>query len=175
MMRADCRFRIARDDEAGVVADHVNACYSGPDAALGWTPETGILPGPRTTRAAVAANLADPAARIVLCDTDVGLSGCVLIQRQDQAAYLGMFAVLPRMQGGGIGRLLIAEAERLALALWRVDRMELTVISLQTALLGWYARQGYRATGARKPFPHDEEPGAFRFDFDQVQMAKSLR
>ena len=173
-MRADCRFRIARFDEAGVVADHVNACYGGPDAAFGWTPETGILPGPRTTRAAVAANLADPAARIVLCDTPGGLSGSVLIQRQDRAAYLGMFAVLPRLQGGGIGRALMAEAERLARALWPVNRMELTVISLQTALTGWYARQGYRETGERHPFPHDLEPGALRFDFDLIQMAKTL-
>jgi ribosomal protein S18 acetylase RimI-like enzyme len=170
MQTAPLAFRDATPAEAEAVTDLVNAAYSGPDAAHGWTPETHIHAGPRTTLAEVQAILADPAQRILLCHAP-DLLGSVQI---DAGGHLGMLAVPPRRQAGGIGRALLAHAEDRARALWACDSLTLTAISLQTNLISYYERRGYQRTGRREPFPHDEQPGALRQDFDLIELKKPL-
>ena len=154
--------------DAGAVVDLVNAAYSGPEAAQGWTPETHLHAGPRTTLAEVNAILADPAQRILLCHAP-DLAASVQIGAD---GHLGMLAVRPLRQAGGIGRALLAHAEDRARALWACDSLTLTAISLQTDLIAFYERRGYRRTGLREPFPHDEQPGALRLDFDLIELTK---
>ena len=170
MRTAPLHFRDATQTDAETVTDLVNAAYSGPDAAQGWTPETHLHAGPRTTLAEVRAILADPAQRLLLC-LDPGLAGSVLI---DAGGHLGMLAVPPLRQAGGIGRALLAHAEDRARALWDCSSLTLTAISLQTDLIAYYKRRGYQPTGRRDPFPHDEQPGALRLDFDLIELKKTL-
>lgn len=73
------------------------------------------------------------------------------------AAYFGMFSVRPGLQGGGVGRALLDEAERIAREEWRAEGLELTVIHLREELIQWYERRGYERTGERKHFPDDAE------------------
>ena len=68
-------------------------------------------------------------------------------------AYLGMLTVDPMLQGSGLGRALIDEAERVAKDRFGADRMEMTVIVQRTELIDWYVRRGYALTGERRPFP----------------------
>ena len=161
-------FRDAMPEDAAAITAMVNAAYSGPDAALGWTPETDLHAGPRTTLAEVMQVIGDPAQRIMLC-FDPDLVGSVQTTAQ---GYLGMLAVVPLRQAGGIGRALLNHAEARAVELWRCPQMTLTVISLQTALTAYYERRGYRRTGVRYPFPHDEQPGALRTDYDLIELQK---
>jgi ribosomal protein S18 acetylase RimI-like enzyme len=67
-----------------------------------------------------------------------------------------MFAVRPDQQGGGVGRALLAEAERIAREGWHCREMRMTVISIRDALIAWYERRGYRRTGQYKPFPYGD-------------------
>ena len=170
MQTAPPRFRDATPDDAEAITELVNSAYSGPDAALGWTPETHLHAGPRTTLAEVQTILADPQKRILLCHAP-DLAGSVQI---DADGHLGMLAVPPLRQAGGIGRALLDHAERRAVALWGVRSLTLTAISLQTALIAYYERRGFRPTGRREPFPHDEQPGALRLDFDLIELSKPL-
>jgi ribosomal protein S18 acetylase RimI-like enzyme len=168
MRSSPLAFRDATPADAQAVTDLVNAAYSGPDAAQGWTPETHLHAGPRTTLAEVRAILADPAQRILLCHSP-DLVGSVQI---DAGGHLGMLAVPPLRQAGGIGRALLAHAEDRAHALWGCESLTLTAISLQTSLIAYYERRGYQRTGRREPFPHDDQPGALRQDFDLIELKK---
>lgn len=170
METAPLRFRDAILPDAAAVTDLVNAAYSGPDAALGWTPETHLHAGPRTTVAEVRDILADPRQRVLLCLTP-DLVGSVQI---DAEGHLGMLAVPPRRQASGIGRALLAHAERRAVELWACTQLVLTAISLQTDLIAYYERRGFQRTGRREPFPHHEQPGALRTDFDLIELRKPL-
>ncbi|MFN5999730.1 MAG: GNAT family N-acetyltransferase [Paracoccaceae bacterium] len=163
-------FRDATPADAEAINDLVNAAYSGPEAAQGWTPETHLHAGPRTTLAEVRTILADATQRILLCHAP-GLVGSVQI---DAGGNLGMLAVPPLRQAGGIGRALLAHAEDRARTLWACQSLTLTAISLQTDLIAYYERRGYRRTGRREPFPHDEQPGALRQDFDLIELKKPL-
>jgi ribosomal protein S18 acetylase RimI-like enzyme len=68
-----------------------------------------------------------------------------------------MFAVRPGSQGGGLGRRVLARAERLAREEWGVREMHMTVISVREELIAWYERRGYRRTGRMAPFPYGDE------------------
>jgi ribosomal protein S18 acetylase RimI-like enzyme len=82
---------------------------------------------------------------------------CCHIEKQGEACYFGMFAVDPIRQSGGLGKSMLAEAERIADADFGCARMEMTVISVRDELIAWYERRGYRRTGKYKPFPYGDE------------------
>lgn len=116
-----------------------------------------MLDGQRTDATALAVTIATPGSRILLAETDDRLVGSVLLQDEGGTAYLGMFAVHPPMQGGGIGRRLLDEAERLAGTELAATTIRMTVIAQRPELIAWYARRGYRQTGEQEPFPYGDE------------------
>ena len=71
-----------------------------------------------------------------------------------KAAYIGMLAVNPNLQSQGLGRRLLAEAERVARHEFRAHVGRMTVIVQRDDLISWYKRRGYCVTGAREPFPY---------------------
>jgi ribosomal protein S18 acetylase RimI-like enzyme len=68
-----------------------------------------------------------------------------------------MFSVRPGLQGGGIGKQVLAEAERIAREDWGLAVMRMTVIDIRAELIAFYERRGYHRTGIRKPFPYGDE------------------
>ncbi len=68
-----------------------------------------------------------------------------------------MFAVSPGQQNGGIGKQVLAEAERRVAADFGCTRLRMTVIDLREELIAWYERRGYRRTGEHAPFPYGDE------------------
>jgi ribosomal protein S18 acetylase RimI-like enzyme len=75
------------------------------------------------------------------------------VAEEGGAGYFGMFSVRPDLQGGGIGKAVLAEAERIVRDEWRLPALRMTVIDVREELIAWYQRRGYRRTGIRKPFP----------------------
>ena len=73
------------------------------------------------------------------------------------AGYFGMFSVRPTLQGRGVGKALLAEAERIARDHWRLPIMRMTVIDIRDELIAFYERRGYHRTGIHKPFPYGDE------------------
>jgi GNAT superfamily N-acetyltransferase len=59
-----------------------------------------------------------------------------------------MFAVYPALQGSGLGKQIIAEAEHIARIEWAVREMHMTVISVREELIAFYERRGYRRPGS---------------------------
>ncbi len=155
------RFRRANAGDVDAIVALVESAYRGPASRAGWTTEADLLDGQRTDADEVRALLADPHARLVLAtDADGALLGCVKVEDDAiskegvGAAWIGMFAVNPTLQTRGLGRALLAEAERLARTELGRSVARMTVIAQRDVLLAWYARCGYAPTGATLPFPY---------------------
>lgn len=145
---------LATPSDLNALHAHVEAAYRGDSARGGWTHEADLLDGQRTSPEALAEIIADPRQRILLLKADGEIAGCVQISdRGEGVAYLGLLAVDPARQAGGMGRRLIDEAERLAADLFGATTMEMTVISRRAELIAYYVRRGYAPTGEMRPFP----------------------
>ncbi len=168
------QFRTATADDVAAVSALVEKAYRGEAAATGWTTETELLTGPRTSDAEVAALVADAGSRFVLMERAGRLVGCALVQRRGDEAYFGMFAVDPGTQGGGVGKAVVEACEQTVRDLWSSTAVTMTVISLRDDLIAWYERRGYARTGRHLPFPFHEHSGALRTDFDLVELRKAL-
>ena len=70
-----------------------------------------------------------------------------MIERHPDHAMIYSVAVRPGRHGAGLGRTLLAAAERMA-ASWGVPELRLYTNALMTRNLALYARLGYRETGA---------------------------
>ncbi|WP_176484533.1 GNAT family N-acetyltransferase [Sphingomonas spermidinifaciens] len=175
-MRTD-RFRTAVAADIPALHALIESAYRGDSARGGWTHEADLLGGQRTDAAALAEMIADPAQRVLIAGDDAP-TGCVAITAKPPAtAYLGMLTVRPDLQGGGLGRALIAAAEDAARAIFAAEVMEMTVIRQRPELIAWYERRGYGQTGERRPFPHGDERFGVPVDPDLefVVLEKPLR
>ncbi|MBG6141879.1 GNAT family N-acetyltransferase [Longispora fulva] len=150
-------FRAATAADVPALVDLVNSAYRGDTGRQGWTTEADILGGQRTDPEWVAEVLARPGTVVLVAERDGELLACCELERHDPSAYFGMFSVRPTLQGGGIGRAVLAEAERHAVGEWGCTRMEMKVISVREELISWYERRGYHRTGDLSPFPYGDE------------------
>ena len=151
-------FRTAGVEDVDDVLDLVRLAYRGPESRQGWTSEADLLDDERIDRAGVLAKITDPTGVVLIAtsDDDPLVACCELVRRSTTAAYFGMFAVRPSAQSAGVGRVVLAEAERFAHSTFGVSTMEMTVIGQRTSLIDWYIRRGYTLTGERRPFPYEE-------------------
>jgi GNAT superfamily N-acetyltransferase len=151
-------FRAAGHADVDAVVALVESAYRGESGRRGWTTESDLLDGRRTDAELVAPLLVSPDdGLILLAIVDGNLRACCHIERQDDSAYFGMFAVDPSWQGGGLGKRVLAEAERFARETWHCRAMHMAVIDLRSELIAWYERRGYRRTGEYKAFPYGDE------------------
>jgi len=148
--------RIAGAGDVHAIVALVQSAYRGAASRAGWTTEAELLDGQRTDADAVAALIHAPASRILLCEQNGVLLASAHIEKHGKTCHFGMFAVRPERQGGGLGRAMLAEAERMARAEWSCLEMQMTVITLRTELIVWYERRGYRRTGVFQPFPYGD-------------------
>jgi ribosomal protein S18 acetylase RimI-like enzyme len=172
-------FRSASVDDVDAVVALVESAYRGESSKAGWTTEAHLLEGQRTDTEAVSSVVAAPEAHLTLAvDAATGelLGCCQLERREGGVAYFGTFAVRPGLQGRGVGKQLLAEAERRAREEWGAHTMEMTVIAQREDLIAWYARRGYRSTGETRPFPYGNERFGrpLRADLEFLVLAKEL-
>ncbi|MET9671436.1 GNAT family N-acetyltransferase [Streptomyces sp. NPDC006475] len=135
----------------------IESAYRGDTSRTGWTTEADILGGRRTDPEGVREVIESPGSRLLVVERDGELIACCQLEHRGEAAYFGMFAVRPKLQGEGLGRMVIAQAERSARQMWGVREMHMTVISVRDELIAWYERRGYRRTGELTPFPYGDE------------------
>ena len=149
-------FRAATATDTDVVVALVESAYRGDASRVGWTTEADLLDGRRTGPDDIAAILQRPRSRLLLAEQDGELLACAHVAEEGGAGYFGMFSVRPNLQNAGIGKLVLAEAERIVREEWRLPAMRMTVIDVRDALIAWYERRGYRRTGKHKPFPYGD-------------------
>ncbi|MDQ8706391.1 GNAT family N-acetyltransferase [Streptomyces sp. LHD-70] len=150
-------FRDATYADVEALVALIESAYRGDSSRTGWTTEADILEGRRTDPEGVRAVVEAPDSRLLVVEQDGRTIACCQLEHRGDAAYFGMFAVSPELQGAGLGKVIIAEAERTARAQWGVRQMQMTVISVREDLIAWYERRGYRRTGEMSPFPYGDE------------------
>lgn len=150
-------YRLASSADVPAIVALVESAYRGQESRAGWTHEADLLGGQRTDAESVAAVLSDPDSAVLLAHRGPELVSCCHLQRQEKYAYFGMFAVRPVLQGSGVGKQVIAQAERWVVENWGLDQMRMTVISLRLELIEWYEQRGYVRTGETSPFPYGDE------------------
>ena len=155
-------FRAATSADTPALVALVESAYRGDASKQGWTTEADMLDGRRTGADDIEACIARPDSRIVIAERvsaagAAELLACAHVAVEDGAGYFGMFSVRPNLQGGGIGKAVLNEAERIARDEWKVPAMRMTVIDIRDELIAFYERRGYRRTGIKKPFPYGDE------------------
>lgn len=152
------KFREAEPADVPALHALIESAYRGQSARAGWTHEADLLGGQRTDEASLREIVGEIAQSIRMAEEGAALHGCVLVSdKGSRRAYLGMLTVRPDLQAGGLGRALLAEAERYAREDLGATVMEMTVIRQRRELIEWYLRRGYALTGREEPFPLDDE------------------
>lgn len=154
----------------------VHSAYRGEGSKAGWTTEADLLDGQRTDQAELEAAISTSEQCILVLEQAGELLASVHVKEVDGACYLGMFAVKPGAQGGGIGRRMVQAAEALAVREFGATQMRMYVISVRASLIAWYERLGYRHTGETAPFPYGNPRFGLpkRDDLSFVVLAREL-
>jgi ribosomal protein S18 acetylase RimI-like enzyme len=154
-------FRDATIDDIPALVTLVTSAYRGDASRAGWTTEADLLDGNRIAPEVLRGDIERARSRVLLAQRDgmpldSELLACAHVAVEDGAGYFGMFAVQPGLQRGGIGKAVLAEAERVVREDWQLPLMRMTVIDLREELIAFYTRRGYLRTGITKPFPYGD-------------------
>lgn len=153
----------------------LNNAYRGEASKKGWTTEAHLIAGNVRTDENNVLEVMQLQGSIFLkyIDDDGIITGCVNLQKHQHKIYLGMFSVLPNMQGAGIGKKLLMAAEEYAKQL-QCTSIYMTVISVRTELINWYKRHGYIDTNERKSFVEDGLTGKHLQPLEFMVLEKNL-
>lgn len=153
----------------------LNTAYRGETSKQGWTTEADLIAGDTRADENLLLDVMNKPGSVFLIykNEAQSVTGCVNLQKQESRIYLGMFAVSPWLQGGGIGKKLLQAAEKYA---WHVkcQTIFMSVISIRIELIDWYKRHGYADTGERKPFTEDGITGKHLQPLEFMVMEKVL-
>lgn len=162
--------RPAHPQDTEAMLPVIEAAYRGTGGRTGWTTESHLVRGARTSAADVLAMIDDPACTVLVAvggtdDASDGPSdggaeagrvlGCCTVHPPEDGRELpefGLFAVDPAAQSGGIGRALLDAAEK-SLRAGGGTRLEIRVLQSRPELRAWYERRGFVPTGEVRPFP----------------------
>jgi ribosomal protein S18 acetylase RimI-like enzyme/uncharacterized protein YciI len=148
-----CLFvRTAVPSDTTEIAALVNKAYRPSNEAAGWTHESELVSGPRTSPAKVAELLVGNSRVLVLCRDDK-IVACVQVELRGSAAYIGMLATDPSLQEQGLGKQMLAQAEHYATSHFEVLQLRMLVLSSRPELLAYYMRRGYKLTGESHDYP----------------------
>ena len=149
----DLQFRAATAADIDALVALVTSAYRGDASRQGWTTEADMLDGQRIDPEVLRHDIERPHSLVVVAEQDGVLLACAHVAEEDGAGYFGMFSIRPDLQGAGLGKLLLAEAERVVREEWKLPAMRMTVIDVREELIAFYERRGDRRTGIKKPFP----------------------
>ncbi|OIJ24984.1 GNAT family N-acetyltransferase [Nocardioides luteus] len=168
-------FRDATFSDVDTLVALIESAYRGDASRAGWTTEADLLAGQRTDPEGVREVITAPGSRLLVAERAGEIVACCQLQKREAYAYFGMFSVSPSLQGAGVGKTVIAEAERIARE-WGAEEIRMTVIRQREDLIAFYERRGFGRTGRFEPFPYgDERFGVpLRDDLEFAELTKRL-
>lgn len=155
-MRADppnffgFRLEKAKPNQSREICSLINLTYRG---AAGWTRETQIIQGNRTSLYEIETAIANPDAHFFVVNQHQRLVACIYVEKQENNAYIGFFSVHPSLQGKGIGNNILKQAETFALSELGIKKLVMYVVSQRPELIAFYERRGYIRTGKIEAYP----------------------
>ena len=158
------------------IVDLLNSAYRGERSQKGWTTEAHLIAGDVRTDEADVLNVFQQPGSVILKYTNDAeeIIGTVNLQQHKRGVYLGMFAVNPNLQGGGIGKQLLKAADEHAKKVGSAT-IYMSVISVRSELIDWYKRHGYAETGERKPFVQDNLTGTHLQPLEFLILEKQIQ
>ena len=102
------------------------------------------------TSAAEIAQYLETGTFLVVDDEDGALTSCMYLEQRGDRVYLGMLAVNPTEQGRGLGRQMMAAAERQAASLG-CHAIDIRIVDRRTELPPFYRSLGFHDCGT-EPF-----------------------
>lgn len=142
---------IASENDAEEISALVNSGYRGDYSRQGWTSEVDLLGGTRIDAHELKLVMRQESTMVLKGVENGKIISCVELTIHHNKLYLGMLTVEPSLQAKGIGKLMLAEADRIA-GEKRCAAIYMTVISDRSELIAWYGRHGFLPTGEEKPF-----------------------
>lgn len=137
------RIRLASDEDVLALTRLINAAF---------VVEQVVFDGNRVDDLGVRAYMSS--GTFLVAEDSTGLVGCVYVETHGHRSYLGLLSVQPARQGRGLGRQLVAAAEKLGRESGS-HVMDLRVISARgEQLLPFYQRLGYKFVRT-EPFSAD--------------------
>ncbi len=149
-------FRHATLNDIPTLTSLINRSYRGESSRAGWTTEADLLSGKRIDETGVKQLLNDPDSLILIAKSDETILATIHAHHETDSVHFGLFAVEPSLQGGGIGKELLAYAESEAIRKWGVSTAVMEVISKRHELITYYERRGYICTGDTLTFPESD-------------------
>jgi len=158
-MSTTAPIRLAEPSDATQITAVINAAFK---IAEGF-----FIDGNRITQSEVEEKLANGA--FIVAENGDTLSGCVYVELRGERSYLGLLSVDPSYQQGGLGSLLMREAEKYCREQGS-RAMDILIVSLREELPAYYQKRGYVQNGT-SPFPPDVET---RIPCHFINMSKPL-
>ena len=141
---------IANTTDAVRVCDLLNLAYRG---AEGWTTESALVEGNRCSESDIISEIKSPNNYLLIYKTDNIIQACISVQKIDNRAYIGSFAVNPKLQNSGVGKTVLNLAEQYAITSFQPEQFIMVVLSSRTELIQYYERRGYQRNGNIKEYP----------------------
>ncbi|MBV1873492.1 MAG: GNAT family N-acetyltransferase [Gammaproteobacteria bacterium] len=141
---------IADITDAARVCELLNLAYRG---AEGWTTERTLVEGNRCSESDIVSDIKSPDNYLLVYKTDNIIQACVSVQKNDNRAYIGSFAVNPKLQNLGIGKTVLNLAEQYAIVNFQAEQFVMVVLSSRAELIQYYERRGYQRNGNIKEYP----------------------
>jgi ribosomal protein S18 acetylase RimI-like enzyme len=141
---------LAKLDNAEELCKLINSAYRG---AQGWTKETDIVSGNRTTIDDVKTLIKNAVSHLFVAIINECIVACVCVEEKEGHAYIGLLAVDPLYQNRGLGKKVLGMAEDYAITQLHAKELLMVVISQRKELIEYYERRGYKRTGEIKEYP----------------------
>jgi len=169
------RIAIATTQDVSYLNILLNEAYRGKSSKQGWTTEAHLIAGETRTNESMVQQVIEKPGSVILkyINNDKVITGCINLQQHEDKLYLGMLAVHPGLQGGGVGKELLKASEEYARSI-QCSAIYMTVISLRTELINWYVRHGYKDTGKRKQFDEDGVTGKHLQPLEFIVLEKNV-
>jgi len=140
----------AQLEDAPAICNLLNLAYRGDK---GWTRESDIVDGERTTVSVIKSLILAPDIHLLVTFNKQKLLSCICVEIIGQSAHLGMFAVEPKVQCHGFGKTTLSLAEDFAITELKATKLVMAVISQRGELIAFYKRRGYQQSGAVEAYP----------------------
>jgi len=141
---------VARAEQIESICNLVNLAYRGEN---GWTKETDLVGGDRSNANEIQEYISNPNAHLLVAVVNGEIVSCICIEKDGDRAYIGFFAVHPKLQRGGVGKEILCQAESYASTKLNAKKYIVVVVSQRTELIAYYERRGYTRTGNIEEYP----------------------
>ena len=109
-MLTELQFRDATADDVPAIVALVTSAYRGDASRAGWTTEADFLDGNRIDPDVLRQDIARPRSRVLLAERDGDMLACAHRGRGGRRRLFRHVLGAPDLQGGGVGKHLLAEA-----------------------------------------------------------------